>query len=209
MSTLVSAVVPRDRAIAAADIQAQARELGADLSFPEGFDVIGGLGWVPCVLNGQPAGFERSCDDAETPGWQLVHLESRASYASHAACAFVAGSLALLTGGQVRDEDGQTFSGPALTHWLATVELPEAAPDPATLRIEVSVVGPRGQGFLQLKLGRIPPGAHLMRNLVQSIDTDRVPAALRAPNSRFVLVIRDASEIVAVEPCAPRRAQGA
>lgn len=201
MSLLVSALVPRDRRVSAADIQAQARQVGVELSFPEGLDLTDGLGVVPCLLNGQPAAFELSIDEADAPGMRAVQFEARASYASYAACAYVAACLCQLTGGQVRDDDGPPMDGPTLTAWLAGIELPEAEQAGDELRIEVSVVGPRGNGFLQLKLGRVPAGTHLARRLVETIDIDKVPAAWRAPNSRFVIVVREASEIVAVEPC--------
>ena len=209
MSTLVSSVVRRSASVSASQIAERAHELGVKVSFPEGLDLDSDSGLVPCVFNGQPAAFELTSDDDEAQGLRNLHFEARVSYASFAACAYIAACVSLITGGVLRDEDGQEFSGPTLMSWLESVEPPESEPDPDELRIEVSVVGPRGNGFLQLKLGRVPPGTHLARRLVESIEIDRVPPTLRAPNSRFVIVVRDASEIVAVEQAPPRGQAGA
>lgn len=80
--------------------------------------------------------------------------------------------------------------------------------DDAVVRVPVTVQGPQGNSLLRLKLGKVPAGAHLMRALVQTIPLDRVPPALRAPNSQFVLVVRDAHEVVAVEPAAGAARRG-
>lgn len=200
MSTLVSAVVPRTLAISAEQIEACARGFEVEVSLPAGLDIETDFGVIPCVLNGQPAAFEFTCDREDGEESMCLQLEARASYASFAACAYVAACISILGGGVVRDEDGQEFGGTSLAAWLASIAPPEPETASDELRIEVSVVGPRGNGFLQLELGRVPPGAHLARRLVESIETERVPPRLRAPNSRFVIVVRDACEIVSIEP---------
>ncbi len=141
---------------------------GAQLSFPEGFDPAADEGLVPCLLNGQAAAFEYE-REAVAGGWLLSFI-ARASYASFAACACVAASMAALGVGRVLDDDDRE----------------------------------RDDADLQLRLGKVPAGAHLARRLVESVPVDQVPPALRAPNSRFVIVLRDACEIVAIEAVASR-----
>lgn len=209
MFTLVSSVVCRSASVSASQIAEKAHELGVKVSFPEGIDLESDFGLVPCVFNGQPAGFELTSDGDEAEGLRTLHFEARVSYASFAACAYVAACVSLIADGVLRDEDGQAFSGPSLMSWLQSVEPPESEQAPDELRIEVSDVGPRGNGFLQLELGRVPPGTHLARRLVESIEIERVPPRLRAPNSRFIIVVRDASEIVAVEQAPTRGKTGA
>lgn len=199
MSTLVSAVVPSTADAPASQIVEQAGRLGAALSLPEGLDIARDSGLVPCLLDGQQAAFEFTRDEGESAGSAVLQFEARTSYASLVASAYVAASVAVLSGGHVRDEDGRCYSGTALTDWLSSMELPVPESDANELRIEVRVVGPRGNGLLQLELGKVPPGAHLARRLVESIDVAMVPPALRIPNSRFVIAVRDASEIVSVE----------
>ena len=199
MSVLVSSVVRPSISLSGGQIEQKARELGAQLSFPEGLNIASDFGLIPCVFNGQPAAFELSSDDTEPGEMNVHHFESRSSYASFAAAAYFAASVCLIADGFLRDEDGQEFSGLSLLNWLKSIEQPEPAPEPDELRIEASVVGPRGNGFLQLKLGRVPPGKYLMSRLVESIAIERVPPRLRTPNSRSTIVVRDASKIIAVE----------
>lgn len=200
MSTTLAVSIPRDHWPSEADVVAQARELGAALQFPQGFDAATDSGHVPCVLSGRPAGFEYS---AELNGAvRELRFESRSSYDDYAAAATVACAIALLCGGRLGDEDAHEVSGDSVVDWFKTVELPAGAHDDPIVRVPVTVLGPQGNSLLRLKLGKVPSGAHLMRALLQTIPVDDVPPGLRQPNSQFVLLVRDAHEIVGIEPMA-------
>jgi len=200
MSTLVTALIPASFHPTEAAVIARAASLGASLYFPEGFHVDQDYGLVPCLLNQQAAAFELTHEEtSSTADHRGLHFEARASYASFAACAVVAATIALLADGQVRDDDGEEIAGAQIEEWLQSIELPGSESDSDTLRIPVTVVGPRSNAFLQLRLEKVPAGAHLARRLVESIDVSLVPPHLRKPNSQFIIVVRDASEIVAVE----------
>lgn len=187
----------------AADLIERAAELGAELIFPAGFDSFQSSGLIPCLLNQQQAAFEFTSE--ATPvgsNLRILHFEARSSYASFAACAYIAATMALITGGAVRDDDGAEFANGQIARWLQEIELPTQTHDDdhADLRIPVTVVGLRSSAFLQLRLDNVPAGAHLARRLVESVAVSLVPPHLRTPNSRFIIVVRDACDIVAVEP---------
>jgi hypothetical protein len=187
VSTIISAVVPSSFVTSEREIEECALRLGVKVHFPEGLNLLLDSGAVPCTINGQPASIELTHDGVDAAGAVTLHFAARASYASFAACAYVASAVSILGGGMVQDDDGQELGGQALVNWLKSVDPPEPETESNELRIEVSVVGPRGNGFLQLKLGRVPSGVHLARRLVESIQIEKVPPKLRAPNSRFVL----------------------
>jgi hypothetical protein len=186
----------------AADVIAIASAYGGRLSFPDGFDPTSDSGFVPCALNGESAGFEyifETPTETDSPKIKLF-FETRSSYASYAAAALVAGAMVILSNGYLLDEDGVSLNPESIPAWLKTIELPEPGADEEFLRVPVTVVGPRGNNLLQLKLGKVRAGTHLMRRMVESIPVEKVPPKLRNPNARFTIVVRDAHEIIGVEP---------
>ncbi|MGE3605376.1 MAG: hypothetical protein AB7H94_18575 [Lautropia sp.] len=198
MSTTVTVHVPLGTLPTQGEIVGRALELGAVLQFPDGFDAARDDGYVPCVLCGQAAGFEYSAERRGAS--RRLTFEARSSYDDYAAAATVACAIALICGGSLDDNDSPELAGDRLVEWYKTVELPVEVSETELLRVPVTVQGPQGNSLLRLKLGRVPPGAHLMRALVQTIPVEQVPVNLRQPNSRFVLLVRDAHEIVGIEP---------
>ena len=205
MSITISVDLPSASIPALAEIVEVARSYGARLQFPDGFDPAQDLGFVVCTLNEQPAGFEMMREtEGDGPQSSIrLSFEARSSYAGFAAAAMVAGAMALLTNGTVINEEDDALDVRDVPAWIRAMELPEPEAPDDLLKIPVTVVGPRGNTLLQLKLGKVRPGAHLARRLVESIPIENVPPGLRAPNSQFFILVRDAHEIVGVEPIEP------
>jgi hypothetical protein len=204
MSITITVDVPNPPIPALAEIVTVATSYGARLHFPAGFNPAKDLGFVPCMLNDQLSGFE-VIREAETDGPQSqirLSFEARSDYTGFAAAAIVSGAIALLTNGTLINEEDEVLAVRDVPAWIRTIDLPEPGASDELLKIPVVVVGPRGNSLLQLKLGKVRPGAHLARRLVESIPIENVPPGLRAPNSRFIILVRDAHEIVGVEPIA-------
>lgn len=198
MSTTIIVELPLGSWPTTGEIILRAQELGADLQFPQGFDVAADNGYVPCLLCGQAAGFEYSVQGLAAS--RELRFEARSSYNDYAAAATVACSLALICGGALNDEDSLDMAGDQLLEWFKTVALPIEAEESEILRVPVTVEGPQGNSLLRVKLGKVRPGVHLMRALVQTIPIEHVPHHLRLPNSQFLILVRDAHEIVGIEP---------
>jgi hypothetical protein len=203
MSTLLCVHSPTMALPNAEAIVSMLAELGISCAFPEGFAPGADSGLIPCTLNGQAAGFEFLLEQhGQHPqaGCTLT-FESRSSALDYAAAALVAAAVARCCDGRlIEDEDLPTIQGDALLDWARAIDVPSTpATEAQVIRVPVTVVGPRGNNLLQLKLGRVKSAVPLMTRLIGSIDLHRVPPDLRLPNSRFTILVHDGHEIVGVE----------
>ena len=201
MSTIIAVHAPLTKLPGIRSLMSALSKRGAQIVFPEGFHLEKDSGFVPCTLNGLDAGFEYS-QQALTAETRQLLFESRSAYAGYAASALLAGCLALRLGAELEADDQLMTDEFSILGWLRDIELPESGDE--LLRVPVTVLGPRGNDLLQLRLGQYPAGAYLAKRLVESIPLQQVPPALRLPNSRFVLIVRDGHQIVGLEPAEPQ-----
>lgn len=202
MSTDLCVVLAADAVPSGGNIMEAALSFGVACSFPEDFNPLVDRGYIPCAINGVVAGFEYSFEQNEGVPPTSVRLvfSARANYVDYAAAAVAAASVALSSHGALfEDDDSSPLRGEEIRAWLQSVEFPSPEGETEPLRVPVSVVGPRGNSFLQLKLLPVKTRVILMKKLLETVETAMVPHDLRAPNSRFVLLVRDGHEILGVE----------
>lgn len=190
-----------------------AHQMGLDLSFPSGFDPSSDFGYIPASVGSRSGGFEFSLqklDAARLDEWALAgavldgrdleaSFEARSSAVDLEVASAAAGALCFATDGLLSDDGEQPVPAEGAGAWIRSAIGDAPEQESAFLRVPAQVVGPSGNNFLKLKLGSVKSKIPLMKRLLESVEVHQVPLDLRAPNSRFWLVVEDGHKLIRIE----------